>query len=73
MKASQWSELKYYKTDFCSKLLKECPDQIDRIHYKDLTMEMFISKYEKAHKPLIIQGLDKTCFPIEKYWTFEVF
>ena len=73
MKAEEWSELKYYKTDLCSKLLKECPNQVDRVHYKDLTVEMFVSKYEKPNKPVIIHGLAETCFPIKKYWTFEVF
>ena len=73
IKPSKWSELKYYKTNLPEKLLLECPDQIDKIHYKDLSVEMFISKYEKLNKPVIIQCLDEICFPMQKYWTFEVY
>lgn len=72
MKSDEWGDLKYYKSDFCEKLYKDCPDQIDRINYKDLSIQDFIEKYEKPNKPLIITGLEETCFPINKYWTFEV-
>lgn len=72
MKTDEWADLKYYKKDLCDQLLKSCPNQIDRIHYKDLSLQDFIEKYEKPNKPLIIEGLSEVCFPIEKYWTFEV-
>ncbi len=72
MRPSKWADLNYYKTDLCVNLLDECPDQIERIHCKDLTVEDFNNKYQKANKPIIIQGLDETCFPIKKYWTFNV-
>lgn len=73
MKAEDWSSLKYHKNkELCEELFRDCPDQIDRIHYKDLSVESFIANYEIPNKPLIIQGLGEAFFPIAKYWTFEV-
>jgi hypothetical protein len=73
LKSSDWEKLKYYKKDeIMDHLKKDCPDQIDRIHYSKLSVEDFINKYEKLNKPVIIEGLAETCFPINKYWTFQV-
>ena len=72
LRSSEWQKYKYYKTDHCRNLLVNCPNQIDRIHYSKLSVEDFVNKYERQHKPIIIQGLEELNFPIKKYWTFNV-
>jgi hypothetical protein len=61
----------YYKTDICEKLLKDCPDQVDRVNYQDLSIQEFIEKYESKNMPVIIKGITKN-WNVEKYWTWEV-
>ena len=53
-------------------MLRDCPDQIDRVDAANLTVQDFIEKYEKPNLPVIIRGLGKECINIKKYWTFEV-
>lgn len=73
MKSSDWDKLKYYmRNEIMERLRKDCPDQIDRVHYSKLSVEDFINKYEKLNKPVIIEGLAETCFPTSKYWNFQV-
>ena len=35
-------------------------DTIERIHINDITVEQFIEKYERGHRPVIIQGVTDT-------------
>ena len=46
-------------------------DTIERIHVNDMTVEEFIEKYERAHKPVIIQGVTDT-WPGMKEWQLNV-
>ena len=61
----------YHYSDICEKLLKECPDNIERRQGDDLTVEQFIKDFEKNNKPVVIQGLTKG-WKTHRYWTFEV-
>lgn len=60
-----------YKSDICEKLLKECPDNIERMQAQDVSVEMFRSEYEKTNKPVVIEGITKD-WKVNRYWTFEV-
>eukprot|EP01016_Furgasonia_blochmanni_P037880 TRINITY_DN4509_c0_g1_i7.p1 TRINITY_DN4509_c0_g1~~TRINITY_DN4509_c0_g1_i7.p1 ORF type:complete len:191 (+),score=29.82 TRINITY_DN4509_c0_g1_i7:68-574(+) len=60
IKAEDWDKYKYYETDWCERLLNECPDQIDRINADDVSCEEFIEKYERIGKPCVIKGITKT-------------
>lgn len=71
LKLKEWRKMDYYHSDICEKLLKECPDNIERRQADDLTVEQFINEYEKPNKPVIIQGLTKD-WKTHRYWTFEV-
>lgn len=71
MKLEDWKKEGYAKTDICERLLKECPDDIERVNCEDLSAQEFIEKYESKNKPVIIKGLTKG-WKTEKYWTFEV-
>ena len=42
-------------------------DTIERIHVNDMTVEEFIEKYERGHKPVIIQGVTDN-WPGMKEW-----
>eukprot|EP01127_Copromyxa_protea_P005331 TRINITY_DN15276_c0_g1_i1.p1 TRINITY_DN15276_c0_g1~~TRINITY_DN15276_c0_g1_i1.p1 ORF type:complete len:521 (+),score=75.88 TRINITY_DN15276_c0_g1_i1:27-1565(+) len=44
-----------------------CPRHIDRIHYKDISVEEFIQKYEIPGKPVIIAGISEQ-WEAPKYW-----
>ena len=35
-------------------------DTIERIHVNDITVDEFIEKYERGHKPVIIQGVTES-------------
>ena len=35
-------------------------DTIERVHVNDYTVEEFIEKYERGHRPCIIQGVTDT-------------
>ena len=71
MKSEDWRKEGYAKTDICERLLKECPDEIERINCEDFTASEFIEKYESKNKPVVIKGLTKG-WKVDKYWTFEV-
>ena len=71
LKLEQWALDGYAKTDIGEQLLKECPDEIQRIHCDNYSPEKFISEFEAQNKPCIIQGLTKD-WKIDRYWTFEV-
>ena len=51
-------------------MLKNSPNQIDRISYTDLSLQNFQENYEKINKPLIIKDLNFEYF--NKDWTLEV-
>ena len=70
-RSSEWSKDKLYKIDLSEKLLRQCPDEIERIDCKDFTVEEFIEKYESKNQPVVIRGLAEG-WKREKYWTFEV-
>lgn len=72
MKAVEWTKEGYWKTDLCEKLLKDCPDEIERIDYDDVSAEDFIAKYESQDKPVVIKGLTRN-WNVEKHWSWEVF
>ena len=63
--------MRYYKSDICEKLLRECPDNIERAQAEELTAEQFVERYEKDYKPVVIQNITKEWHP-RRYWTFEV-
>jgi len=71
LKPEQWTQDGYAKTDICDRLLKDCPDEIERINCEDYTPEQFIEKFESQNKPCVIRGLAKD-WKIDKYWTYEV-
>lgn len=51
-----------------------CPKSphIDRIHWKDLSVEEFIEKYEKPALPVIISGFSEK-WEAPKFWNEETF
>jgi len=71
LKSDDWRKEGYAKTNIAERLLKECPDEIERIDCEDLSVSEFIEKYESKNKPVIIRGLTKG-WKVDKYWTFEV-
>ena len=72
MKAVEWTKEGYWKTDLCEKLLKDCPDQIERVDCDNLSVQEFVEKYESQNKPVVIKGITRD-WNVKKYWTFEVF
>ena len=46
-------------------------DTIERIHINDITVEQFIEKYERGHRPVIIQGVTDT-WPGMTEWQLNV-
>ena len=72
MKSEDWRKEGYAKTDIAERLLKECPDEIERVDCENLSVQEFIEKYESKNRPVIIRGLTKG-WKVDKYWTFEVF
>ena len=71
MRLSDWYKWGYAKTDISEKLFQECPDQIERVDSKNLSLHDFKNKYEKLNKPVVIRGITNS-FNVDKYWTFEV-
>ena len=46
-------------------------DTIERIHVNDITVDEFIEKYERGHKPVIIQGVTDS-WPGMSEWQLNV-
>ncbi len=44
--------------------------QIDRYKYNELSLEDFISKYEKQNKPVILSRCEHV-FKTNKYWSWQ--
>jgi len=46
-------------------------DTIERINVNDVTVEQFIEKYERGHKPCIITGVTDN-WPAHQTWQVKV-
>jgi histone arginine demethylase JMJD6 len=46
-------------------------DTIERINVNDVTVEQFIEKFEKGHKPCIITGITDN-WPANQEWQVKV-
>ena len=68
----EWSEDMYFKKqDKALSLPEGFKDEIERIRIDEVTVEEFIEKYEKASRPVIVQGIADS-WPAFKKWTFRV-
>ena len=69
-----WGRNEYYKTDILEELYKSHNDNIQRVHYNDLSVEQFNERFDKPQIPCIIQGvLEAEGWHKEKYWTWNKF
>jgi hypothetical protein len=63
--------MRYYEKNVCRDLLKNCPDEIERRDYAEITIEEFRKEYELKNKPVIVKNVTKD-WDLERYWTWEV-
>lgn len=63
-----WYQLKYVE---CFDEFKNFVDNTERIQVKDVSPELFIERYEKPYKPVVIQGSTDSWKAVEK-WTIPV-
>lgn len=69
-----WDKCKYYKSNWCEKILKNPPkgqQEISYENYNELTIEDFREKYEKSNKPVIIRGCTQN-WPASTEWSLNV-
>jgi hypothetical protein len=74
MKLNEWGINKFYKDDWCQRMLENPPQshlEICYENYDDLSVEDFKLKYESLSKPLIIKGGTKN-WKAKESWDFEV-
>ncbi|EGR31249.1 jumonji domain protein [Ichthyophthirius multifiliis] len=69
MDLDEWGKSKYYQTNWCKLLKENCPDQIERINFQQISTDFFIQNYEKQAKPCVITNTTNH-LEVEKYWTF---
>ena len=74
MKLKEWGINKFYKDDWCQRMLENPPQshlEICYENYDELSVEDFKLKYESLSKPLIIKGVTKN-WKAKESWNFEV-
>ena len=74
LKLKEWSRYKYYKSDFCDKMLKNTLKGMFDIAYEDgntLSVEKFREIYELQCIPLVIKNANEK-WKARKNWNFEV-
>lgn len=70
----EWDKLKYFKNDWCDKMIDKPPQGIQIINVEEsdnLNREEFREKYEKLNKPVIIKGCSSK-WPGFYKWNFDV-
>jgi hypothetical protein len=74
MKLNEWGINKFYKDDWCQRMLENPPQshlEICYENYDELSVEDFKVKYESLSKPLIIKGGTNN-WKAKESWNFEV-
>lgn len=49
---------------------KDFSDNVERIHVKDVNCQQFIDRFERAYKPVVIEGVQKDWSALRK-WTLD--